>query len=234
MSIPANLQASVQPAWKPIVIPGDRDRATSKFSGHPWLAADEAYPTCPNCGKPMQLLLQLNLAELPAAVQGRLGQGLLQLFYCTSEEPLCECDCDAWAPFATSTLARVIQPEGTASDRDLPPIENYFPPKTIVDWHIMDDFPGYAEREVLGIELTEAEETALEKYPQAGDKLLGYPLWIQGIEYPDCPICGQTMRLVFQLDSEDNLPIMFGDVGCGHITQCATHLDQVAFAWACG
>lgn len=59
------------------------------------------------------------------------------------------------------------------------------------------------------------------------------PLWVQGIEYPNCPVCNQKMRLVFQLDSEDNLPFMFGDVGCGHITQCKTHKTQVAFGWAC-
>jgi uncharacterized protein YwqG len=183
----------------------------------------------------MQVLLQLNLAELPEPIQGNFGQGLLQLFYCTSEAPLCECDCEAWAPFSASTVVRVIQPVGAASDRDLPSIENYFPPKTIVDWQVTDDFPNSEEQEVLGIQVTESEQPALENtYPRSGDKLAGYPLWIQGIEYPHCPVCGETMRLVFQLDSEDNLPVMFGDVGCGHITQCATHLDQVAFAWACG
>ncbi|BAY43233.1 hypothetical protein SAMD00079811_08120 [Scytonema sp. HK-05] len=35
-------------------------------------------------------------------------------------------------------------------------------------------------------------------------------------------------------DSQNNLPFMFGDVGCGHITQCKTHKTQVAFGWACG
>ncbi|MDJ0556950.1 MAG: hypothetical protein QNJ68_21390 [Microcoleaceae cyanobacterium MO_207.B10] len=41
------------------------------------------------------------------------------------------------------------------------------------------------------------------------------------------------MQLVFQVDSNDNLPFMFGDVGCGHITQCKDHKNIVAFAWAC-
>jgi hypothetical protein len=38
---------------------------------------------------------------------------------------------------------------------------------------------------------------------------------------------------VFQIDSEDNLPYMFGDVGCAHITQCPEHKEVVAFGWAC-
>ena len=41
------------------------------------------------------------------------------------------------------------------------------------------------------------------------------------------------MDLVFQLDSEKNVPFMFGDAGVGHITQCPTHKDVVAFTWAC-
>lgn len=54
------------------------------------------------------------------------------------------------------------------------------------------------------------------------------------MEYPNCLICGERMRLVFQVDSNDNLPFMFGDLGCGHITQCKYHKNQVAFGWACG
>ena len=41
------------------------------------------------------------------------------------------------------------------------------------------------------------------------------------------------MALVFQVDSEDHVPFMFGDTGCGHVTQCPDHKDVVAFGWAC-
>jgi hypothetical protein len=41
------------------------------------------------------------------------------------------------------------------------------------------------------------------------------------------------MHLLFQIDSEDNLPYMFGDAGCGHITQCPKHPHRLAFGWAC-
>ena len=69
--------------------------------------------------------------------------------------------------------------------------------------------------------------------PHNRDKLGGWPHWIQGVEYPDCPQCNTRMQLVFQIDSNDNVPHMFGDVGCGHITQCPTHKDVVTFGWAC-
>jgi hypothetical protein len=41
------------------------------------------------------------------------------------------------------------------------------------------------------------------------------------------------MARVFQVDSDHNVPFMFGDAGCGHITQCPAHKDVVAFGWAC-
>src|SRR5262249_10333174 len=65
-----------------------------------------------------------------------------------------------------------------------------------------------------------------------GDKLGGWPDWVQGVEYPNCSQCGQRMALVFQVDSEDNVPFLFGDAGCGHITQCPDHKEVVAFGWA--
>jgi hypothetical protein len=76
-----------------------------------------------------------------------------------------------------------------------------------------------------------AAERIANSEPQ--DKLAGWPCWIQGVEYPNCPRCGRRMIHVFQLDSEDHVPFMFGDVGCGHITQCPDHNEVVAFGWAC-
>ncbi|MFN8019911.1 MAG: DUF1963 domain-containing protein [Acidimicrobiales bacterium] len=67
-----------------------------------------------------------------------------------------------------------------------------------------------------------------------GDKLGGWPRWIQAAEYPACPTCGRQMSVLFQLDSNDHVPYMFGDMGIGHITQCPDHQNVVAFGWACG
>jgi len=79
------------------------------------------------------------------------------------------------------------------------------------------------------------EQESNEAYagPEGGDKLGGWPLWIQSVEYPECRICKKAMRLIFQIDSQVNLPYMWGDSGCAHITQCAEHKDVVSFGWAC-
>jgi uncharacterized protein YwqG len=42
------------------------------------------------------------------------------------------------------------------------------------------------------------------------------------------------MEYVFQIDSEDNLPLMWGDMGTAHVTRCPTHREVLALGWACG
>lgn len=235
MKIPSVIESYRRKAWKPIVADGDGSLLNSKFAGTPFISQDEEYPLCLNCDKPMQLFLQLNLIELPVAALDQFGQGLLQLFYCTNEKPLCEVECSAFFPFAKSVLARIIKPEDIVPPFKKPSFGGKFPPKLITDWEETDDYFNWEEGESLGIELAESvwEEVNEAGYPRGGDKLFGYPMWIQGIEYPDCPTCGEQMRLVFQIDSEDNLPFMFGDVGCAHLTQCKTHKEQLTFGWAC-
>ena len=60
------------------------------------------------------------------------------------------------------------------------------------------------------------------------DKLAGYQAWVQGVQYPHCPRCERQMAHVFQVDSEDNIPYLFGDAGCGHLIQCPDHKEVVA------
>ncbi len=197
----------------------------------------------------MPVFVQLDLAQLPPALEQRFGTGLLQLFYCT------ECD-GGWEPFAKSQLVRVGRLTGAPSAPRLPQDGKRLPPKAIVGWEEIVDLPDPEEHEQLGLSYTYdfAARVVRLEWPEvgltidrsldeglaeavataaSGDKLAGWPAWVQGVEYPSCPRCGQRMRLVFQLDSEDHLPFMFGDMGTGHVTQCPAHLEVVAFGWAC-
>jgi len=97
----------------------------------------------------------------------------------------------------------------------------FFPPKLIVDWQQLEDYPDWYEIEGFDHKLY---DDYIEDFPIDGDKLAGWPLWIQGNRYPNCPICSERMRLVFQVDSQNNnLPYMFGPDACGYITQCKHH-----------
>jgi hypothetical protein len=238
--------------WKPVVTNSDGTAHSSKFSGVPTLADGEEWPRCVGCKKPLQLFLQLNFADLPEELDGRFGDGLLQLFYCVNLD--CDAAAQGWEPFAEPTVVRIVRPaEQERNDVTAPP--NHFPARTILGWETGADYPSPEEHQELGLsydydfkaqrvtvswpernlklENLDFDTAALIASPQGGDKLSGWPYWVQTPEYPNCPQCGQRMEFVFQIDSENNLPYMFGDVGCGHITQCPTHKNVVAFGWAC-
>jgi len=241
-------------AWAPIVESGDGSPSESKFAGTPWIGPNAIWPECALCKKPLQLFVQLDLAKLPEELNQRFGTGLLQLFYCLNDE--CA-GSGGWEPFADDlSRVRVVDRITTADSGSVPRNTSQFPSRRVVGWKKFSDLPSAAEHEELGLKYTydfkagttklECTELGLtfenvrddslaEKISESknGDKLGGWPYWVQGVEYPACPKCSRRMVLVFQLDSEDNLPFMFGDSGCGHITQCPEHKEVVAFSWAC-
>ncbi len=239
--IPQALQPYQRSTWKPQTKAAAGPRLHSKFAGQPWIPPGEPWPECPHCAEPMQLFLQLNLNQIPESLQAELGNtGLLQLFYCVNDDPHCEVECEAWFPFAQSTMARILHPNSPDADSEEHNVEGSFPEQVIIGWEELIDYPDPEEAELMGVYLSDEDWDALEQLeesgnsiPHGGDKLSGWPFWVQSVEYPDCPVCGDRMRLVFQLDSEDHLPYMFGDAGCGHLTQCERHRDQLAFGWAC-
>ena len=155
------------------------------------------------------------------------------MFYCT--------ECDDFEEFNGDQLIRHVRLESKkGKDRvESPSGLRLFDSKKIVSWTEKEgDTPNWEElEEKYGIEddqILDGDENE-EDLPLRGDKLGGFPMWVQSVEYPDCPEveCEKEMRMVFQLDSEDNINYMFGDVGCGHITQCPVHKYIFAFRWAC-
>ena len=223
-------------AWFPKVKEAQSDCSSSKFSGLAVLLSNESWPCCKHCKEPMQLFLQINSKHLPDDAEVPFGEGILQVFYCTNWDKECEVECEAFLPFSKSTLVRVLNTESDALViTTTSPVKDAFPEKEIVGWETKDDYPNWEELEELGCFLTDEQSELLcdLEYPLPKDKLLGWPYWVQGVEYPDCPVCGKHMKLIFQIDSENNLPYMFGDVGCSHVTQCEDHRDKMAIAWAC-
>jgi len=206
----------------------------SKIGGFPYLRNDDDWPKCPNCNKNMQLFLQLNLEELPLKKQ----KGLIQLFYCTTTQPLCESDLEAFFPFSKSVECRKIRVNGKSAFVE-PSIDELFDEKLIVNWTPKEDYPHPEEYTQLGInldlddgvyELMEQREIGL---PLEKDKLFGWPYWIQSVEYPFDRETEKQMEMLFQFDSEDNLPHMFGDAGIGHLTQSPDNDNELGFGWAC-
>ena len=223
--------------WIPVCAAGEDDPTSSKFCGTPYLPEGESWPECPNCGNAMQLFVQLNPKSMPEATRNIWGSGLLQFFYCTNLNPSCDVECGAWEEHSKSTLIRVIEMRGPAAAPTSSPVNDAFPARIIVDWNQRAEYPNWEEvTDFSG----DRDDPAFEDWEDVqennlfqGEKLFGWPYWVQGVEYPNCRECGKRMEMLFQIDSEVNIPYMFGDVGCGHITQCPEHKTELAFRWAC-
>jgi hypothetical protein len=238
--LPAELLARIaelkRTAWLPETLEKDDRAACSKFGGTPWLLTGEAWPACPRCGKPMALFLQLDLGSLPEEVQGALGEGLLQMFYCVSSS---ECPFKgegALSPFSPYQLVRRIEPSHGEPAAGPAALDQIIPARSIVGWKPIDDYPNSYELYDLGFDLE--DETADALYDRGltanqSDKLFGWPAWVQNVDYPKCRVCGRSLWLIFELESQQNLWYTFGDDGCGQITGCPDHREELAFAWQC-
>lgn len=228
----AQIRNAERTCWKPVTEPRDGGCAISKFGGLPYLHLAEAWPRCGNCNQPLQLFVQLDSSTAPMTLP---FTGLLQFFYCTNAQAECEMKCDAWAPRARSTYLRVVHPEGEGQVVQRLPASASFASRTIKSWSKSHDYPHYEDCLQSGIVIPDyLINDIVEAYaPQEGDKLLGWPSWVQGAEYPSCPVCDSRMLVLFQVASEDNVPYMFGDMGTGHISICPNHPAELAFGWAC-
>lgn len=206
----------------------------SKIGGLPYLRHEEDWPVCANCGKYMQLLLQLNMADFPE----KKNSGLVQLFYCTSREPHCETEMRTCKPFSGGAVSRKIFIEGPPV-KVTPRLDDIFDEYRIVSWKKKKDYPHFEEYKRLGIDLLiddevyELMEQREEGLPIAEDKLFGWPYWIESENYPYDRKTGSQMRLLFQLDAKDNFPGLFGESGIGYLTVSPDNLNEMAFGWTC-
>lgn len=164
---------------------------------------------------------------------------------------------EAWAAFSdVASLVRVVASDSLQSPDPSSGYSSGWPAAAIVGWDRFDDLPDPEDHASAGLEVdydfrartavlrcaevglaavVDVDDLPVEAIAEAadGDKLGGWPYWVQGAEYPDCPRCGTTMQLVVQIVSDGHVPFMFGDMGVGHVTQCPVHHDSVAFGWAC-
>ncbi len=225
--LPAELQhLPRRPAWLPTTVDGNGPPQGSRIGGHAFIPTGEGHPACGVCGAPLHLVVQLNSAELPAPVSAWTGPGIFQMFYCLSK---CELDADGWAPYSRVHCARRVDLHAAGA---LATAGRSVRAKAITGWREVEDLPHWDDAPTpIPIELEPAYEQA--ERPVAGDKLGGWPAWVQGPEYPSCKLCSAKMRVLFQVDSEYNLDWMWGDMGCAHLSVCPDHPDQLAFGWAC-
>ncbi len=233
-----------------------RGAGQSHFGGAPLIGPAAPLPACELCGGTPTLFLQLDSRDLPTENLG-FEVGILQLFHCLH----CNENWDAGTAFNKASQIRIC-PDDRLSPAPIA-LELRMPCRMISGWEAFNDYPHPQDHAPLGVDLRydfdlrqielvcqqydvhfkglsmdDVDEDDLElaeaiSMAAHGDKLGGWPHWVQSRDYPSCPKCDQEMQLFFQLDSVCNLDFMFGDAGCAHITQCPVHRDEFAFAWAC-
>ena len=182
-------------AYKPITKQEDEAKSLldSKFGGQPFInEPNYPWPICA-CGKKMQFFLQLNSATLPSEVKENYFDGLMQFFYCIEK-----CDEDGWKPFSKSNVVRVCKSVDLKSctfSNVLTPKSGLFPEKKIVSWEEKKDYITITELLKLDYsfagdyDLIDSIQDNFEN--QSGEKLFGWPCWVQGVEYPTCRKCNK-------------------------------------------
>ncbi|MEZ6187256.1 MAG: hypothetical protein R3F62_19865 [Planctomycetota bacterium] len=242
----AALEGRLRPSYVPRVAAPTGDAGCSKVGGLALLAPGEAWPTCPNCAAPLPLALQLARETCPEPVQARFPAGArhLQLFYCSSSD--CGAD-DAWEPFGTNRVLRFLSESLPASE--VPECPEPPEPADLVGWDEQITTLHSEDVRDLSDELQIAREQLLLtrarglrgrrgslRQPQPRDPAAGLaPPGPVGAEWPSCPQCEARMELQAQVGADDGpLRMLFAADGTGHVTQCPTHLDVLAFGWACG
>ena len=190
----------------------------------------------PALRRAMALFLQLDLAALPAEVGGESGLRSAPDVLLRQSPRVRPAEAKVVGNRSLRTNCSAGSARARAGPRRLfRRSTTHIPARRITGWQPVDDYPDRTEWPDLGIEADDDAADALVDLgytPRQQDKLLGWPSWPQYVDYPSCRVCGRELWLVFQLESDQNLHYMFGDDGCGHITCCPDHPDELAFQWS--
>ena len=213
------LLATSVPGWLLHTETGEGEPRASRFGGRPYMENEGIWPSCGACDTPLSFMMQYDLAVLDK-VEAVHGSHLLRLFYCEAEECV---GMGGWDAFSPQHHLSISKAEGAC--REAPDDIKIHPASHVVRWEKIDDVPHWADRPKI------LKEDAAHPYP--GHKFGGWPFWIQGAERPNCPDCKSQMDTILQLDEYHSRSFNFGG-GIGHITQCKTHPNILAFGWACG
>jgi hypothetical protein len=233
------LQAYVKPGWvlEPSADPAAHEACThSKFGGLPYAEAGEQWPACATCHKELTFVAQV---EAPAE------NTLYTFFYCFDCYPwgLSREEAGQWklTSYAGASMEKyaaispVRQDEGflTPCRVDISQV------KVLPDWEGLDRAIPAAQqycRPVADDEPWGAFEDAVALLGCLDDYatlLGGYPRHVQGEMQPHCAGCNREMRFLFQIDSEDEANLMWGDVGLVYLFQCPEHPDQFHLELQC-
>lgn len=206
---------------------GSDAAGVAKFAGSPARPADLPWPKCSSCESPLDFVAQfpamkkfwrLFVCETCCPWSDRERQaGLARLEF----GPLDEADLppqhqphpSRWAPHAW-VFTDVLSPPLQSDFGSIPA-----PPKEYVDWLEEQESQEEAEDDETA-RVFESWGAWAGVQSQVG----GYAHFIQDAPaVPPCAECGQPLELLARLDSEDDVGIMWGDLGAVYLHACPSH-----------
>lgn len=215
--------------------PPENSQLQSHFGGQPYFEEGEEWITTKN-GKPMNFIFQIfnnDEIELPKNIK------LIQFFYDWDEFPWDTSD-DGWRIkiYENLNAEKLIHIEKPQELKRSKFCEIKFTPTiSLPDWEGIEGYCSKAEK--LSCILDEDEPWG--NYQKVVEKLVGeqnyqsqlggYPMWVQGESTPK-NIKGEKIKLLFQIDSENNAELMWGDVGLIYVFYDAES-KQIEFTLQC-
>jgi uncharacterized protein YwqG len=227
----------------------------TKFGGQPYAERGDAWPIC-GCGQGLTFIMQANLDQCirgattegeDPPLHGQRRSGLFTFFYChacSSWGDIPPEAKDAWLvrryPSPSDARAVAIDDRSPKTDRTIPCAVFISPAQSLPDWETINELdPALAAAigKLNDDEPWSAYEAAVERIageqPGGRTQIGGYPSFIQGANFPDCPTCRKAMRLLAQIDSEEAAGFMWGDAGSVYLFDCADHPDKFDMRLQC-
>lgn len=215
--------------------PPENSQLESHFGGHPYFETGEQWPKSKS-GKHLNFIFQVFNSpklELPKSI------GLVQFFYDWEQFPWDTPD-DGWLV----KIYNQVDPQNVAFIAKPQELEvsnfcniKFKSVRSLPDWEGIDLHGHHASK--LSCILNEDEPWA--GYDQMVSKLIGaqdyqsqlggYPKWVQGESTPNDKD-GNPMKLLFQIDSDDNAGLMWGDVGLIYVFY-DEKTENIEFALQC-
>ncbi|TNH02479.1 DUF1963 domain-containing protein [Testudinibacter sp. TR-2022] len=210
------IRTATKLAVLPPSTPPENTQLISQFGGQPYFKKGEQWPKSNN-GKNLEFIFQIFNNE---HLQLPQGIALIQFYYDWEELPW-DTEDDGWLVKIYKTIEKeniefIDKPNELGKSKYCE--ISFSPTKSLPDWEGIDLHCHSAAK--LSCVLNEDEPW--DSYEQIVTKLIGqqsyqsqlggYPMWVQGESTPE-DAEGNPMRLLFQIDSEDNAGLMWGDVG---------------------
>jgi hypothetical protein len=204
----------------------------TRIGGAPRAPKGTAWPSCATCGKPMQFVAQVRIAD---AGDAKIADGLVLVFQCAGSDKGCDTweangGCNAAIVVPLDGLERLAAPAGAPAL--LPEVAGEVrtvespPPKS--EDRYDDNRRSQLDRAVQSIG-GGAGMIVTRDGPWLG-LAGGKPDWVQEDDTPKCSSCKKTMRFVAQFGDAGLDDLVVGDAGQAYVFACQA-CRKAKFFW---